>query len=231
MIAPSLLDPFRRIELFAGLTPFQVSEIARRSERVMFRSDDVIAKSGEASDAAILIVDGKVECTEGLPSRSKDPHIEPGTLLAEMAMFTEFEYAATFVARSSVKAIRITREEILAQMEDDHIKAFEAMRDEYARADKKSDVVDADDEATLYLRAVADGKVFASDPSEDLSGNESIKDILTIAVALEKDAVIFYQSMRGAASRVIRVESLDAIIKEEIGHILDLIGQLKDIGK
>ena len=119
MVASSLLGPFRRIELFAGLTPFQVSEIARRSERVMFRSDDVIAKSGEASDAAILIVDGKVECTEGLPSCSKDPHIEPGTLLAEMAMFTEFEYAATFVARSSVKAIRITREEILAQMEDD----------------------------------------------------------------------------------------------------------------
>jgi rubrerythrin len=118
----------------------------------------------------------------------------------------------------------------LAEMEDNHITAFEAMRDEYARADKKSDVVDADDEATLYLRAAADGKVFAPDPSRDLSGSESIKDILTIAVALEKDAVIFYQNMRGAASKVIRIESLDAIIKEEIGHILDLIGQLRDVG-
>ncbi len=117
----------------------------------------------------------------------------------------------------------------LADMEDDHEKAFEAMRAEFARAVVEPTVFDPDDEAALYLQAVADGKVFGSDPSEALSGNESIKDVLTIAVGLEKDSVIFYQSMKDAASKVIGSKSLDAIIKEEIGHILDLNQKLKAI--
>ncbi len=115
----------------------------------------------------------------------------------------------------------------LAEMEDDHEKTFAAMRAESAKAGREPTVFDPDDQAALYLQSVADGKVFGSDPSEDLSGNESIKDILTTAVGLEKDSVIFYQSMKGAMSKVIGAKSLDGIIKEEIGHIVDLNKQLE----
>jgi len=119
MVAQSLLGPFRRIDLFAALSPFQISEIARRTERIMFRDGDVIAEAGGEADAAILIIDGDVACTHGIPLQLGVGQLEPGTLLAEMAMFTEFEHAATFVARGPVKALRITRAAMLEQMLED----------------------------------------------------------------------------------------------------------------
>jgi rubrerythrin len=115
----------------------------------------------------------------------------------------------------------------LAKMEDDHEKIFATMRAEFAKAGEEPDVFDPDKQATLYLQAVADGKIFGSDPTENLTGEESIKDILTIALGLEKDSVIFYQSMKGTMSKVIGATSLNGIIQEEIGHILDLNQQMK----
>ncbi len=115
----------------------------------------------------------------------------------------------------------------LAKMEDDHEKIFATMRAEFAKAGGTPEVFDPDNQATLYLQAVADGKIFGPDPSENLTGEESIKDILTVAIGLEKDSVIFYQSMKGAMLKVVGAMGLEGIIQEEIGHILDLNQQMK----
>ncbi|MDY7010631.1 MAG: ferritin family protein [Planctomycetota bacterium] len=117
----------------------------------------------------------------------------------------------------------------LAEMEDEHERAFESMRNEFATAAGEPPVFDPDNKVMLYLQSVADGKVFGPDPSESLSGNESLKDVLTVAIGLEKDSVIFYQSMKGAVSKVIGATSLNAIIAEEIGHVLDLDQKLKAV--
>ena len=115
----------------------------------------------------------------------------------------------------------------LAAMEDDHEKTFVEMRAELAAGEKQPTVFDPDDEAVLYLQAAADGKVFGADPSEALSGAEAMKDILTIAVSLEKDSIVFYQSMKAVVPAAAGLEKLDDIIKQEIGHILDLTKQLE----
>ncbi len=115
----------------------------------------------------------------------------------------------------------------LAKMEDDHEKIFATMRAEFAKAGGKPDIFKPDKQATLYLQAVADGKIFGSDPSENLTGEESIKDILTVAIGLEKDSIIFYQSMKGGMSKVVGAMGLEGVIQEEIGHILDLNQQMK----
>ena len=115
----------------------------------------------------------------------------------------------------------------LADMEDDHEKTFAAMRSELTDAKERYTTPDPDNQAALYLQAVADGKVFDSDPSEDLSGTESMEDILTTAIGLEKDSVVFYESMKEIVQTTAGREKVAAIIAEEVGHIVDLRNQLE----
>ena len=114
----------------------------------------------------------------------------------------------------------------LAAMEDEHEKTFAAMRGELSAEEKTPITFDPDNDAALYLRAMADGKVFKSDPSEALSGNESIQDILKTAIGMEKDSVVFYTSMNELVTKTSGKEKVDAIIKEEIGHVVQLTEQL-----
>ena len=74
---------------------------------------------------------------------------------------------------------------------------------------------------------MVDGKVFAADPSETLSGNEAMEDILDTAIALEKDSIVFYESMKDVVAGPDGRERIDAVIREEIGHIVDLREQLQ----
>ena len=117
----------------------------------------------------------------------------------------------------------------LAEMEEDHLKTFAAMRSELSQADKRPVVFDPYNEGALYLQAMADGRVFSIDPAEALSGAEPIEDILDIAIDLEKDSIVFYQSMKEVVPASGSAEKLDAIIKQEIGHIVILTKQLEAI--
>ena len=114
----------------------------------------------------------------------------------------------------------------LAAMEDDHEKTFAAMRAELAEAEQRPLTFDPNDEAALYLQAMADGEVFRADPSASLSGREPLEDILNTAIGLEKDSIVFYESMKVMVPEGAGKEKIDAIIKQEIGHILDLTDQL-----
>lgn len=116
----------------------------------------------------------------------------------------------------------------LATMEDDHEKTFATMRGELSDREKRPFTPDPDNEGALYLQAMADGKVFDADPSQALSSSQAMKDILNTAIGLEKDSVIFYESMRQVVPPAAGKERLDAIIKEEIGHIVDLTNQLQE---
>ncbi|KKK77937.1 hypothetical protein LCGC14_2848570, partial [marine sediment metagenome] len=73
------------------------------------------------------------------------------------------------------------------------------------------------------------GKVFDLDPSAGLGGTETISDILNTAIGLEKDSIVFYQSMKEIVPRTAGKEKIDAIITEEIGHIVNLRNQLQTL--
>lgn len=136
---------------------------------------------------------------------------------------------AKFYRKAAESARGDSRELLLrlAAMEDDHEKTFAAMRSELKGFEKTSFTADPDNEAALYLQAMAEGKVFDSDPASSLSGDEPITHILTTAVSLEKDSVIFYESMKEMVPAAAGVEKIDAIIRQEIGHIVDLNNQLR----
>jgi rubrerythrin len=103
----------------------------------------------------------------------------------------------------------------LAAMEDQHEKTFIAMRAELSEKEKKSTVFDPEGEAALYLRALADTRVFF-EKEIDVG---SMKNILKSAITAEKDSIVFYLGMKDAVPEDFGKDRLDHIIKEEMGHI------------
>ena len=113
MPVDAIVAPLLRVGLFQGLKPLQITEIARQAERIVFRTGETIATAGAAGDAAILIVGGPARRTDD------DETIEPGSLVGEMAMLIEHDFGVTVVADGPVRALRITRAALHAQMLDD----------------------------------------------------------------------------------------------------------------
>ena len=103
----------------------------------------------------------------------------------------------------------------LAEMEDEHEKTFKALRAELSKQEKKSTVFDPQGEAALYLRALADTRVFF-EKKIDIS---VMHEILKSAIEAEKDSIVFYLGMKDAVPEDMGKKRLDAIIKEEMGHI------------
>ena len=116
----------------------------------------------------------------------------------------------------------------LAKMEDDHEKAFSAMRAELTDAEQRSTVFDPDGQATQYLRAMVDGRVFdvKADPSKNLTGEETMDEILRTAIGLEKDSIVFYLGMKEMVPARVGKDRIGDIIKEEMDHIVTLSRKL-----
>lgn len=103
----------------------------------------------------------------------------------------------------------------LAEMEDEHEKTFAVLRKTLSEKEKGGTVFDPNDEATLYLRALADTRVFF-EKELDIS---SMEKILKTAISAEKDSIVFYLGMKDAVPENLGKDKIDAIIKEEMGHI------------
>ena len=110
----------------------------------------------------------------------------------------------------------------LAAMEDQHEKTFKSIRAELSAKEKESTVFDPDGEAAMYLRALADTRVFF-EKEIDVT---SMKAILKSAITAEKDSIVFYLGMKEAVDESLGKGNLDHIIKEEMGHIKLLSSKL-----
>jgi rubrerythrin len=104
----------------------------------------------------------------------------------------------------------------LAAMEDEHEKTFAAMQQGLAAREGRE--ITADEEAALYLRAWADGHVFAQ-KAIPLTGKETREEILKKAIGLEKDSIAFYVGIKEAIPPEWGREKIDVILREEMSHI------------
>lgn len=118
MAIDPLVAPLLRVELFQGLKPLQITEIARTAERMVFREGDMITVAGTQGDAAYVVVAGACEWVADLHATAGEP-IEIGSMIGEMAMFIEHVYGATVVARGQVRCLKINRETMHKLMLDD----------------------------------------------------------------------------------------------------------------
>lgn len=112
----------------------------------------------------------------------------------------------------------------LATMEAEHEETFAGMRKQLSDEERELRVFDPDNEIVLYLQAMADGHVFdlKKDPSSELTGTESVEDILKLAIEAEKDSIVFYLGLKDFVPVRAGKDKVEAIIKEEMGHIVVL---------
>ncbi|MBW2644742.1 MAG: ferritin family protein [Deltaproteobacteria bacterium] len=122
----------------------------------------------------------------------------------------------------------------LAAMEDEHEKTFASMRKDLSDQERKPTVFDPEGEAALYLRALANLRVFDEEGQEDfvlledLPEEEKTKKIFRVAIGLEKDSIAFYLGMKELVPERLGKKKIDDIIKEEMGHIRLLSNRLSE---
>jgi len=117
----------------------------------------------------------------------------------------------------------------LAAMEDEHEKTFAAMRAELSGTEVVPPVFDPDGQAQMYLRVMANEHVVnvKTDPVEQLAGKETPEEVLKMAIGLEKDSIVFYVGLKESVSRKAGKDKVEAIINEEMGHIVTLSQKLE----
>jgi CRP-like cAMP-binding protein len=83
--------------------------VAFAAENRTLRAGDVLFRSGENSDGAVLVVSGAVALTSGDDGQPADEIAGPGTLLGELALFTSIKRPTTAVAREPTQVMRLSR--------------------------------------------------------------------------------------------------------------------------
>ena len=121
--------------------------------------------------------------------------------------------------------------EKLAAMEDTHKTTFEKMKQSLSSAEKSATVFDPQGDSANYLMAMADmhGGEGSPTAAEALTGEESILEIIDIAIGLEKESILFYLGLKDFVPPDYGQDKLDGIIREEQRHIIQLKGFQKKI--
>jgi len=110
----------------------------------------------------------------------------------------------------------------LAEEEVKHLAIFESMRGEFSREQTDSTVFDPDGQASLYLKAIADGHVFDLErktQSAILRGDEALSEIISTALRAEKDSIAFFVGMKELIPNESGKDKVSLLIKEEMQHI------------
>jgi rubrerythrin len=112
-----------------------------------------------------------------------------------------------------------------AKMEEQHQKVFASMRSDLSDKEREPTVFDPEGETALYLKALADVRVFEQNAeeefllSDDLSEKEKVKRIFRAAINREKESIVFYLGMKELVPKNFGKDKIDAVIKEEMKHI------------
>lgn len=119
----------------------------------------------------------------------------------------------------------------MADMEDDHLQTFKQMREKLRGRETEETIFDPDNEAAMYLQVMADSHGYEGkiSPDEELTGNETPKELLEIALNSEKESVVFYSGLRSLVPPKAGRDKVDAIIVEELTHITALLKKLNTL--
>jgi rubrerythrin len=131
-------------------------------------------------------------------------------------------YRAAAQKASNKKVKRLLLD--LAEMEDGHLRVFEHMRGEFADPGKNSMALESDGDILSYTQIVAEGPDSndAKNPLEQMTGKEKAEDVLRMAIEAESRSILFYVGLRNLIRAKADKDRLEAIIKEEMSHVVSL---------
>jgi rubrerythrin len=109
----------------------------------------------------------------------------------------------------------------LADWEAEHEQVFADMRNELSAQGPEFRTFEVENDVVFDAQSMAGLAVFGNsmDPAMELTGKESIVDILNGAIEKEKDSIIFYTGMRAFIPAEAGQDKIADIIKEEMHHV------------
>jgi rubrerythrin len=112
----------------------------------------------------------------------------------------------------------------LADWELTHQQKFAAIKVKLSEKERQPTAYDPDNEAELFLAALADRTVFDTkeDPLAALGARPGLKHILEEGIRREKESIVFYVGLREVVPAKLGGDKVDGIIKEELSHIVAL---------
>ena len=148
----------------------------------------------------------------------------------EMAAEIERNGAAFYrkAAESNPEACGLLLE--IAAQDEEHLATFEQLRKDVTEREAEPTASDPDGEGALYLKAMADAQVFEAgkNPTETLKGDESLEQVISIAMGKERESIVFYLGIKECVPRNLGDEKIMKIIREEMKHIRWLSGKLTE---
>jgi len=105
------------------------------------------------------------------------------------------------------------------------------MRKELSGQEKGWTTFDPDNQSALYLQTMADARGYEGKitPEKELTGKETPKEIINIAVNSENESVVFYLGLKELVPAKAGRDKIEKIIMEEINHITVLLKRLRSM--
>ena len=117
--------------------------------------------------------------------------------------------------------------ETLVKVEKKHLDTYTQMQEEF-KSETGEISYDPENTSVQYLDAMARGEVFSidEDPSEFITDITTTQEIISKAVDLEKNSIIFYIGLKDLVQSKSGKHQIELIIQQELGHIVFLNSQL-----
>ncbi len=131
------------------------------------------------------------------------------------------EHAAKKVLRQSLLKLAVT--------EEGHMQTMARLKELLVGSEREKKWFDQEGNAVRYLRAFASSGIFnmTMDAAKALSEEVSVYDVLHYAMDRERDSIMFYTGIREAIPRRAGRDKIDAIIYEEMSHLVTLGQEIK----
>ena len=124
------VDLLRKIPMFSKIEPAKLKLLAFTSERMSYADGDVLFRQGEAGDAAFVIITGEAEISI---DTDKGPlvvaQLRDHDFVGEIAILCDVPRTATVTAKSSLEALRITKDLFFRLVKEFPEIAIEVMRE------------------------------------------------------------------------------------------------------
>ncbi|HVM82842.1 MAG TPA: ATP-binding cassette domain-containing protein [Candidatus Binatia bacterium] len=114
-----ICELLRATDLFKQLTPAEITNIAEKMTRRVFRADDVIIREGDPGDLLFLIGSGEVDVSQRGPDGRSAVVATVGTgrVIGERALIVDEPRNATCAAATEVEAFSLAKADFIAAIE------------------------------------------------------------------------------------------------------------------
>jgi hypothetical protein len=110
---------FKRVPLFANLSPSDIKQVAALAEEVSFSDGDIIVRQGEVGDVMFIIATGEVRVVATKDQREVElARRKVGDFIGEMALISKEPRIATVIAVGNVHTLFINQKNFESLLRD-----------------------------------------------------------------------------------------------------------------